>query len=298
MVHHNRPDLTDMAVYSLRAHTPRPYRLLLIDNASGDDLACLQPDELWINSRPRSFAQNCNLGLQRGQGQPVVLLNNDVFLPPGWLEGLLRGLDTGHAVVSGISNFEVPLNLRLEGVRIKLGAQGDRQDIGGRWTALSEVLGDFNNSGRQRLAKLKNWVSFYAVALAPQVIERLALLDESFVHGYEDMDYCLRAWRAGFTVATALDAYLIHFGGRSTPGAGPRQLAARDRHNLAWLLKRHGQEERQELQEIWNAHGLAGEGRELWARLERRWSQISEIPERALPADPAWPALSAAPARG
>lgn len=288
MIHHNRPDLTDLAVYSLRAHTTGSYRLLLIDNASGDDLSCLQPDELWLNSRPRSFAHNCNLGLKRGEGDPVVLLNNDLFLPPGWLEGLLRGLDLGHGLVGAISNFEVPLNLRLDGVRVKLGAQGDRQDIGGRWTGLSEVLGDFNSAGRERSPKLKHSVSFYAAAISAALIERVGWLDEGYVHGCEDLDYCLRAWRAGFTVAASLDAYVVHFGGRSTPGAGPRDMAARDRHNLAWLWQRHPRQAREELLQIWAAHGLAGEGRALWARLERRWDQLSQIPQRALPAaDPA-----------
>lgn len=284
IIHHNRPDLTDLAVYSLRAHTRPPYSLLLIDNASPDDLACLAPDELVKNARPRHFAHNCNLALELARGRRVVLLNNDVFLPPGWLEGLMRGLDLGHGLVGGVSNFEVPLDLELGGQRVRLGAQGDRQDIRGRWEALAQVLGTFNLAGDVRPPRLQNSIPFYAVAISRAVIAQVGRLDEGFVHGYEDLDYCLRAWLAGLTVASALDAYVVHFGGRSTPGVGSLELAERDRHNLALLSQRYPLPLRRKLARVWAEHGLDEAGRQLWERIDRRWAWLGgQAPASAEP---------------
>ncbi len=286
IIHHNRPDLTDLAVYSLRAHTPAPYRLLLIDNASGDDLACLAPDELAVNQRPRQFAHNCNLALERAGGARVVLLNNDVFLPSGWLEGLLGGLDLGHGVVGGVSNFELPLDLELAGERVRLGAQGDRKDVHGRWEELAGVLGAYNRAGAGRPPLLKNSVSFYAVAISRAAQRQVGRLDQRFVHGYEDLDYCLRTWLAGLSVAAAPNAFVVHFGGRSTPGAGPEELAYRDRHNLAWLRERYPLPLRRKLARIWSGHGLGEEGRLLWSRIDRRWEWLRSR-EGSLPTAPA-----------
>lgn len=295
IIHHNRPDLTDLAVYSLRAHTPRPYRLLLIDNASDDDLSCLAPDELAVPQRPRHFAHNCNLALERAGGARVVLLNNDVFLPSGWLEGLLGGLDLGHGVVGGVSNFELPLDLDLAGERVRLGAQGDRRDVRGRWEELAQVLGAYNRAGAQRPPLLKNSVSFYAVAISRAAQRQVGRLDQRFVHGYEDLDYCLRAWLAGLSVAAALNAFVVHFGGRSTPGAGSEELALRDRHNLAWLRERYPLPARRRLARVWAGHGLDEQGRELWARVESRWEWLRSREEAPAPAPSCRPAMTVIP---
>jgi glycosyltransferase involved in cell wall biosynthesis len=46
--------------------------------------------------------------------------------------------------------------------------------------------------------------------LRRELIERLEGFDESFPMSYEDVDLCLRAWQAGFSVAYTPDAELVH----------------------------------------------------------------------------------------
>ncbi len=43
-----------------------------------------------------------------------------------------------------------------------------------------------------------------------EVIERIGLLDERYAMAYEDVDWCLRAWRAGFGVLYFPAARLVH----------------------------------------------------------------------------------------
>lgn len=275
MIHHNRPDLTALALESLRRHTPRPHRLLLIDNASGDDLAGLEPGELLTNPAPLSFAANCNQGLARAQGGPVVLLNNDLYLPPGWLAGLLAGLDQGFGVVGAVSNFELPLDLPWPGGRLKLPAQAEPADLPAQaWPHLDRVLGVYNQGARGRPPRPRVFVSFYAVAMAARAVARLGGLEEGFIQGCEDLDYCLGAWRAGLAVGQAPGAYVAHFSGRATM-ADAQSLARRDRHNLPLLLGRWPGAARQELAARWRGHGLEAEGRALWQNLERRRAALS-----------------------
>ena len=42
------------------------------------------------------------------------------------------------------------------------------------------------------------------------VIERIGLLDERYSMAYEDVDWCLRAWQAGFRVLYFPSAQLVH----------------------------------------------------------------------------------------
>src|SRR6185437_9998307 len=43
-----------------------------------------------------------------------------------------------------------------------------------------------------------------------EVIEEVGLLDESYPMAYEDVDYCLRAWQAGYGVLYWPGAELCH----------------------------------------------------------------------------------------
>ncbi|MFH1135090.1 MAG: glycosyltransferase [Pseudomonadota bacterium] len=270
LIHHNRPDLTRLAVRSIRDNTPPPYRLLIIDNASGHDVAALAPDELIVNQTRLSFARNCNLGIEAGRGSRIVLLNNDVFCPPGWLEGLLSGLDRGLGLAGAVSNAEIPLKMNLAGQPLELGFQVDPAAVAGCREDLAKVLGEFNFQGRGRPPRLEPMVCFFAAALSRRVVDRVGLLDEAFVHGFEDLDYCWRAWGAGLAAGLADNAYVVHFGGQSTPGADPVELGRRDRVNLPILLAKYEGEPVARLLETWKARGLEPEGRRLWDRIKAR----------------------------
>ena len=43
-----------------------------------------------------------------------------------------------------------------------------------------------------------------------EVLDRVGLFDEAYGMGYEDVDYCLRAWQAGYSVVYAPSAQLHH----------------------------------------------------------------------------------------
>ncbi|MFH1059302.1 MAG: glycosyltransferase [Pseudomonadota bacterium] len=270
MIHHNRPDLTRLALASLKAHTPRPYELMLINNASPDRLEGLGVDTLLKNPAPRSFAANCNLGLARAQGRPVVLLNNDLFFPPNWLAGLMAGLDAGWAVAGAVSNYELPLDLPTpDDARLKIGPQAEPADAGGRWGFLGEILGRYNQNAQARPVQARPFVSFYAVALAADAVAGLGPLCEDYVQGCEDLDWCLTAWARGLSVGQAAGAYVVHFSGRSTE-ADAAALMRRDAHNLPVFFQRWPLARRRRLEAIWAGVGLTGQGAQLWRRLERR----------------------------
>lgn len=275
MIHHNRPDLTALALESLGRNTPEPHRLLLIDNASGDALPRLAASELLTNPAPLGFAANCNQGLARAEGGPVVLLNNDLYLPPGWLAGLLAGLERGFGVVGAVSNFELPLDLPWPSGRLRLPAQAEPADLPpGAWPHLDQVLGRYNQGAAGQAPRPRPFVSFYAVAIAARAVARLGGLEEGFIQGCEDLDYCLRAWQAGLMVGQAPGAYVAHFSGRATM-ADAQALARRDGHNLPLLLGRWPRAAREELAARWRAHGLEEEGRRLWEGLERRRATLA-----------------------
>lgn len=261
--------MTEAAAASLRDNTEPPYHFALIDNASGDDLAGLAPDELIINQTPLSFSENCNRGLILGRGEPVVLLTNTILLPPGWLLGLLRGLDAGAGLVEALSNADVPLKLDL-GAGINLGAHGEPADLKGKWPEIAQVLGLLNYQNQARPTLPKPTARFFCVALSGETIDAVGRMDESFSHGGEALDYSLRVWESGRTVVQAVDGYVIHFGALAHPatkaGSGSDQIGP----DLPLLFRRWPEARLEAVYAQWRSAGIEDDGRRIIDQLKRR----------------------------
>ena len=94
----NQLELTRQCIAALKAHTRRPWELIVIDNGSTDDtdiyLAGVRdcapvPVTVISNATNRGFPAAINQGLKAARGEYLVLLNNDVVVTDGWLDQLI-----------------------------------------------------------------------------------------------------------------------------------------------------------------------------------------------------------------
>ena len=97
VVTHNNSHLTRLCVDSLLANTTHPsYEIIIVDNSSSDDtseyLRQLEARranvKVILNAENRGFAAANNQALAVARGEILILLNNDVVVPRGWLRGL------------------------------------------------------------------------------------------------------------------------------------------------------------------------------------------------------------------
>jgi GT2 family glycosyltransferase/glycosyltransferase involved in cell wall biosynthesis len=155
----------------------------------------------------------------------VVLLNQDTVVDPGWLAALLRPLaeDARVGVVGSLARFP----------------DGRIQHAGGQ---LLQPLGYGANiaAGLTRLPDplpVPDYVAFLGTALRTTMLRAIGLLDEGFNPAYfEDADLCLRAAAAGWTIALAQDATLLHHEG-APHAADYRHAALIERNRLRLALK-------------------------------------------------------------
>ncbi len=149
------------------------------------------------------FAANVNRGLRATDPrQDVVVLNSDMTAEPGWLACLQyaasRGKDIG--VVGGRLLYR-DNRIQYAGTVRNLGAP-EWFDHRYRFKPA--------NFGPAQVSQLVLAATGACMYIKRELIERIGLFDEAYPMAYEDVDYCVRAWEAGYHVSYAPLAVLYH----------------------------------------------------------------------------------------
>jgi len=204
-------------------------RAIVVDNASGDDSIARMEAAIAANgwsdwaeviAAPRNggFAYGNNRAIERvheidPQHAAIVFLNPDTVVRPGALRALLSHLDShADAGIVGATiedehgarqksahPFPSPLTELVAGSQLGLAARLVGVD------AIAE--------GRSQRC---DWVSGAAFVVRREVFERIGGLDERYFLYFEEVDFCRRARRAGWTCWTVADARVVHREGSST----------------------------------------------------------------------------------
>lgn len=200
---------------SLQAQTYRSWAAVVVDNGSSDDsVAVLRAGfpsvEIVASPRNLGFAGGCNVGIRRalaGSAEWVLLLNNDTVLDPRCLEELLDSSPALPGVLApAIYYHDAPE---------RLWSGGARQGWGLPFELKAEDL--------RRESVAADYVTGCAMLVHRRVFEEIGLLDERFFMYYEDLDFCLRARRAGFGIVVKPRARLWHKVGSSLRHDAPRE---------------------------------------------------------------------------
>lgn len=186
----NQVDYTRRCLDSLRANTDIPHEIIIIDNGSSDgsDGVCAAAGCRVIrNEENVGCARAWNQGIRAARFPLIVIMNNDIIVPPGWLRALVEfwqraGFDLiSPAVINGPVCENLP-DLAVEYCRYFAG----RRRAGWR--------GECFLTSRA-------------------VYDKVGLFDERFVRGgFEDDDLDIRLRRAGLRSAITGATLIHHFG--------------------------------------------------------------------------------------
>jgi len=200
---------------------PQVKRLIVVDNASGDDSANVAraggAGVVVENNRNAGFARAVNRGLEHATSDFVLLLNPDAVLPPASLTSMCRTMERvpDTAIVA-------PL-LRDEGDVVRAGA--GRLATVGRRVGLCLPLAGRAPAFRPQYrlpddapgtAVDVGYVFGAAMLLDRRFIAQRSGLDERFFLFAEDEDICRQAHAAGRRVLLDGGAMAHHIGGASS----------------------------------------------------------------------------------
>jgi GT2 family glycosyltransferase len=208
VVTYNNLELTRLCVESIFRNTTYPnYEVIIIDNASSDDtrnylryLARTQAAvKIVLNDDNRGFSAANNQGLRMAQGEFLVLLNNDTVVPKGWIDPMLRHLDTPEIGLVGPMTNSVGNEARID---VTYSSLDQMEDFLDRHIARH----------RGRIFDIP-MLAMFCIAMRREVFEEIGFLDEEFGIGmFEDDDYSRRAQNLGFRTVCARDAFVHHYG--------------------------------------------------------------------------------------
>jgi GT2 family glycosyltransferase len=205
MLSWNAPEFTKMAVESIRAYTRSPYEILIVDNGSSPEtlamLRGLSDVRIIYNSKNEGFARGCNQGIAAAGGTHVVLLNNDVIVTEGWLEGLLEAHRRDPLV--GVS---APRSNRIVGHQQINQVTYDSVEAMHRFAAIraDEYAGTHYRTNR---------AIGFCLCIARAVIDEIGGIDTRYgIGNFEDDDYCIRVRAGGYQIAVCEDVFIHHFG--------------------------------------------------------------------------------------
>jgi len=209
---YNQLDYCRRCVASVRAHTHRAYKLILVDNGSTDGVGAYfdgVPGALVLHVQDNlGFAAGVNLGIAEAEGH-VVLLNSDTQAPEGWLARLEAALLTSDDI--GIVG---PMTNSAPGLQQIDGLERDSID------AVNAFARDLAERNAGKIRDAYRLVGF-CMLIREEVWRTIGLFDERFGLGtFEDGDYCLRVMQAGYRLCVAEDCFVYHYGGRTFAGMG------------------------------------------------------------------------------
>ena len=244
VLNYRTPRETLLAVRSLESSERPVDEILVVDNASGDGSAAWLRERLpggvrlLRTERNLGFSGGSNAGIRaalEGGAERVLLLNGDAMAAADCAGRLEEALDAARSdgIDAGIAGAT-------------LLAANDPSRIASRGMDFSPLTGRMRHPDTGRLYDRRAVpqprrvaaVSGCGMLVERRIFAAAGLLDEDYFFSFEDLDFCLRAARAGFATLAVGDAVVYHHGGRSIGPASPRRLYFAARNHL--LAARRG----------------------------------------------------------
>lgn len=219
---------------SLAAQSYRNFEVVLVDNGSVDgSVDYVRREYPWVKLVPLTdnsgFAEGNNQGLTHSAGDYLVTLNNDTWVDPFWLQGLVSVADA-HPEVGMVGcrvcTYIDPERLDSLGVRICADGMSRGALRGARFSALGcpVVVPILLPSACAALYKRT-------------MVERIGFFDSDFFAYCEDTDLGLRGRLAGWGALLATEAVVWHKYSQTGGALSPFKLRLVERNHYWVVLK-------------------------------------------------------------
>ena len=222
---------------SLKHITYPNYEILLVDNGSADgSVECFRKRypgmEIIENGENLGFAEGNNVGIRRAMAEGadyVLLLNNDTVVDPEFLGELVKVAE-GDARIGIVGPKIYYYNSKI------LQTVGNRVIVSLGQPFL-RGLNEEDTNQYETICEVDS-IPGCALLIKKEVITKIGLLDFRYFAYFEDMDWNLRANRAGYKIKIVPMSKIQHKGSASTKLNSPLYYYLHTRNRILFV-KRH-----------------------------------------------------------
>jgi len=227
----NQAGLSQRMLQALADQRGVAFETIIVDNASSDRTAELldrvRGARVIRNTDNRGFLRAARQGADSATGRFIAFLNSDANLQEGALAAAVATMDADTGI-GALGGRVVLVDGGLQEAGNKLFRDGSAGGVGRGEDAFSHAA---------RASRPTDYVSGVFLVTPATVWRMLGGFDDAFAPAYyEDTDYCLRVWRAGFRVVYEPSVLLEHLEWGSATGASATELM---RRNQAVFCERH-----------------------------------------------------------
>ncbi len=234
-VNYRQAEVTCDLLDDLRACTYPNLEVVLVDNGSlRDERARWQyhyPGVVHVRSEENlGFAGGTNLGIRHAGGELILLLNNDTYVTPDFLQPMVEVLRR-HPSVGTVS----PKILFAEPAgTIQYAGSFISQPVLGRGTQIGHLELDRGQYDDTRLTDLPHGA---CMLVRREVFERVGMLPEFYFMYFEELDFAVAARRAGFETMYCGATSIRHRQSVSLGVGSPRKTYYLHRNRLVFYRR-------------------------------------------------------------
>jgi GT2 family glycosyltransferase len=235
------------------------FRVIVVENGSGDDSAekignAIQSEswsawaELIVDPRNTGFAGGNNVALKPILANPpgyVLLLNPDTVVRPGGVRALIEFMEQHPKVGIAGSRLEDPdgtpqrsaFRFPTIGSELENGLRlGIVSKLLKRWVLAPPVRDDAHEC---------DWIAGASMIVRKAVFDAIGLMDADYFLYYEEVDFCLRARRAGWPCWYVPASHVVHLVGQASGVTDTKKPARRTpkywfESRRRYFVKNHG----------------------------------------------------------
>jgi GT2 family glycosyltransferase len=209
------------------------YEIIVVDDGSQDETAKIAQRAAsggrlkLVHSAVNGGCPHArNLGLREARGEVIAFVDADGYAARDWLSAVVAAFGTEETIGGVASTVFFDANpMVLNGAGGTINRQGWAADL-----CMNQSY-EHAQIPAEALYPMGCGMAFRRAA-----VERVGEFDDRMLNYYDDVDYGIRLWRAGYRVVVAADAWVDHGFGQAG-GASPRKALLCERHRMRVVLK-------------------------------------------------------------
>lgn len=198
---------------SLQKTTYKRYEIIFVDNDSTDGsvayvLGHYKNIKIVQNQTNRGFAGGHDAALKIAKGKAILLLNIDTYVDAKFLETLVCRLYS-HPTIGVV------------GPKVLLSDDTHKIDSIGAFYLTNGLLYHYGREKDERLPIYNRPMEIFTtkgvcMLIKKEVIEKIGLFDPEYFAYFEETDFCMRTWMAGWRIVYEPEARIYHKGGHAS----------------------------------------------------------------------------------